>query len=183
MQTMEMDVVERQELSRTEWFAVHTRYQHEQQVNEQLGRKGFETFYPTCSKWNKWSDRKKKISHPLFPGYLFVTDVENRRLQVVETHGVCGIVSVAGMPAPIPATEIEAIRRAVASPYTIEAHEYLNAGDQVRVIEGPLTGVTGILARNDKSARLVLSVELLGRSVAVEIAAGSVERRTTQSMQ
>jgi len=183
MQTMEMEILAHQDLPDVAWFAVHTRYQHEQQVNEQLGRKGFETFYPTCAKWKMWSDRKKKISHPLFPGYLFVTEVEQRRLQVVETPGVCGIVCIAGVPAPIPAIEIEAIRRAVASPYSIEAHDYLNTGDEVRVTEGPLTGVTGILVRSDKSARLVLSVELLGRSVAVEINAGSVERMTPQSMQ
>ena len=158
------------------WYAVHTRYQHEQQVNQQLERKGFHTFYPTCTKWQKWSDRSKKICQALFPGYLFITEFENRQLQIVATRGVCGIVSVAGVPAPIPHPEIEAIRRAISSPYPVEAHCYLNKGDQVRVIEGPLSGVTGILVRNDKSTKLVLSVELLGRSVAVAIEAKSVER-------
>jgi len=117
----------------------------------------------------------------LFPGYLFVTEVEDRRLQVVETPGVCGIVSVAGVPAPIPSAEIEAIRRAVASPYRVEAHDYLSAGDHVCVVDGPLAGVPGILVRTEKSTKLVLSVELLGRSVAVEIDALSVERTHRRS--
>jgi len=176
MQTLELEELKQTDLPGTHWFAVHTRYQHEQQVNEHLGRKGFETFYPTCSGWRQWSDRKKRASQALFPGYLFVSQIANRRLQVVETPGVCGIVSVAGVPAPIPTTEIDAIRRAVTSSYPVEAHAYLNSGDHVRVVEGPLTGVNGILVRNDKSARLVLTVELLGRSVAVELDAQSVER-------
>jgi transcription antitermination factor NusG len=158
-----------------QWYAVHTRYQHEQQVHQQLERKGIPTFYPTSTKVQNWSDRKKKISQALFPGYLFVADISERRTQVVETPGVCAIVSVCGRPAPIPQSEMEAIRRAIASPYTIEAHAYLNNGDQVRVVDGPLSGVTGILVRNEKSARLVLSVELLGRSVAVELDAQYVE--------
>jgi transcription antitermination factor NusG len=176
MQTLELEALEQTDVLPAKWFAVHTRYQHEQQVNEHLGRKGFDTFYPTCSKWQQWSDRKKKVSQALFPGYLFVTEIANRRLQVVETPGVCGIVSVAGAPAPIPTTEIEAIRRAVTSPYPVEGHAYLISGDHVRVVEGPLVGVNGILVRSERSARLVLSVELLGRSVAVELDAQSVER-------
>ena len=176
MQTLELEALKQSDIPPSQWFAIHTRYQHEQQVNEHLGRKGFETFYPTCSRWRQWSDRKKKASQALFPGYLFVTEIANRRLQVVETPGVCGIVSVAGVPAPIPTTEIDAIRRAVTSRYPVEVHAYLNSGDHVQVVEGPLTGVNGILVRNEKSARLVLSVELLGRSVAVELDAQSVER-------
>ena len=176
MQTLQWEAHKRTDIPSRQWFAVHTRYQHEHQVNEQLGRKGFETFYPTCSRWQQWSDRKKKVSQALFPGYLFVTEIANRRLQVVETPGVCGIVSIAGVPAPIPTTEIEAIQRAVTSPYPVEAHSYLNSGDHVRVVEGPLLGVNGILVRNEKSTRLVLSVGLLGRSVAVELDAQSVER-------
>jgi transcription antitermination factor NusG len=176
MQTLELEELRQADAPRSHWFAVHTRYQHEQQVNEHLGRKGFETFYPTCSGWRQWSDRKKKASQALFPGYLFVTEIANRRLQVMETPGVCGIVSVAGVPAAIPTTEIDAIRRAVTSSYPVEAYAYLNSGDHVHVVEGPLTGVSGILVRNEKSARLVLSVELLGRSVAVELDTQSVER-------
>ena len=176
MQTLQLEAHKRTDIPSRQWFAVHTRYQHEHQVNDQLGRKGFETFYPTCSRWQQWSDRKKKVSQALFPGYLFVTEIANRRLQVVETPGVCGIVSIAGVPAPSPTTEIEAIQRAVTSPYPVEAHSYLNSGDHVRVVEGPLLGVNGILVRNEKSTRLVLSVELLGRSVAVELDAQSVER-------
>jgi len=180
MQTLENEQHTAADAEETHWYAIHTRYQHESQVNQQLESKGFQTFYPTCTKRQNWSDRQKTIHLPLFPGYLFVTEIENRQLHVVTTPGVCGIVSIAGVPAAIPYLEIAAIRRAVASPLTVEAHSYLNTGDQVRVIEGPLDGVTGILVRNEKSTKLVLSVELLGRSVAVCIDARSVVRAVAQ---
>lgn len=176
MQTLERKACATAEVKETQWYAVHTRYQHEQHVNQQLESKGFPTFYPTCTKLQSWSDRNKKISQPLFPGYLFITEIENRHLHVVATPGVCGIVSIAGVPAPIPQTEIEAIRRALCNSHMVEAHPYLNTGDKVLVTEGPLSGVTGILVRNDKAAKLVLSVELLGRSVAVAMDTESVER-------
>lgn len=175
MQTLEWEAMDTIGLEDRPWFAVHTRYQHELLVHQQLERKGFQTFYPTCTKWQTWSDRKKKISQALFPGYLFVTEIENRRWQLVATTGVCGIVSVSGVPAPIPEQEIEAIRRAISSQYDVQTHPYLSSGGQVQVVDGPLSGVNGILVRSDKSARLVLSIELLGRSVAVEIDAESVE--------
>ena len=157
------------------WYAVHTRYQHEHLVDMQLARKGFDTFFPTSDKLRQWSDRKKKISHALFPGYLFIAGIENRRLHILGTPGVSGIVSVGGTPAAIPDEEIEAIRRAISSAYRVESHPFLTRGDQVCVSEGPLAGVTGILERTNKTSRLVLSVELLGRSVAVEIDASCVD--------
>jgi len=158
-----------------EWLAIHTRYQHEHQVNELLTVKGFETFFPAFEKVHTWKDRKKKITHALFPGYLFVTNREDSRLPIVSTPGVCSIVSVAGVPVPINDVEIDAIRRATASPYAVRPHPYLKTGDHVCVRQGPLAGITGILARTEKVSRLVLTIELLGRAVAVEIESACVE--------
>jgi transcription antitermination factor NusG len=151
------------------WCAVHTRYQSEQQVDASLRTKGLQTFLPTFVNTHEWKDRKKRISEALFPGYLFVADVGEQRLQVVSTPGVCSIVSVAGIPAIIPNDEIEAIRRAMESPYNVEPHPYLKEGDHVQVVHGPLAGVNGILVREGSTARLVLLVEMLGRAAAVEI--------------
>jgi transcription antitermination factor NusG len=162
-----------------EWCAVHTRYQHEQQVNELLAIKGFETFFPTSASVHTWKDRKKKISQALFPGYLFVANLGDSRLPVLSTPGVCAIVSAAGIPATIPDHEIETIRRAVSSPYRVSPHPYLKGGDRVCVRQGPLTGMTGILVRTEKLSRLILTIELLGRAVAVEIESSCVEPVTT----
>jgi transcription antitermination factor NusG len=180
MQTLECEALNTIGAEQAPWYAVHTRYQHEQRVHQQLERKGFPIFYPTCTTWRNWNDRRKKLSQALFPGYLFIGEIENRLLQVLATPGVCGIVSIAGVPAPIPLSEIEAIQRAISSPYAVEAHPYLETGDPVRILDGPLNGVTGILVRTDKSTRLVLSIELLGRSVGVEIDAESVTRAVPQ---
>jgi transcription antitermination factor NusG len=122
-----------------------------------------------------WKDRKKRMSEALFPGYLFVADVGVRRLDIVSTPGVCTIVLIAGMPAVIPNEEIEAIRQAVSSPYPLEPHVYLQEGDRVRVTDGPLFGVKGILVRKGNSARLVLTIQMLGRAAAVEIDSACVK--------
>ena len=153
----------------TIWCAVHTRHQHEQQVNGSLTSKGFQTFFPTFLNMHEWKDRNKRIREALFPGYLFVADVGEQRLQVVSTPGVCAIVSIAGIPATIPNDEIQAIRRAVESPYNVAPHAYLKQGDRVHVKHGPLAGMKGILVREGSATRLVLLVEMLGIAAAVEI--------------
>jgi transcription antitermination factor NusG len=160
------------------WNALHTRYQHERQVEAMLSAKGFETFLPTYDAFHKWKDRTKKISEALFPGYLFIADVTDRRLQVMTTPGVCAIVSVAGTPATIPDHEIEAIRKCVSDAGKVEPHPYLQGGDVVRVRNGPLSGVEGILVRKKDSCRLVVSVEILGRAASVEIDAACVSKAT-----
>lgn len=162
--------------SSVRWNALHTRYQHERQVEAMLSAKGFETFLPTYDAFHKWKDRTKKISEALFPGYLFIADVTDRRLQVMTTPGVCAIVSVAGTPATIPEHEIEAIRKCVSDAGKVEPHPYLQGGDVVRVQHGPLSGVEGILVRKKDSCRLVVSVEILGRAAAVEIDAACVSK-------
>jgi transcriptional antiterminator RfaH len=151
------------------WHAVHTRYQQEMQVDRLLKMKGFDTFLPMFGTVHQWKDRKKEIMEALFPGYLFLANIGEQKLPILTTPGVCSIVSVAGLPAAIPNNEIESIRRALASPYRVERHPYLHEGDCVVVQEGPLAGVRGIFVRKGKAARLVLSVEMLGRAAAVEI--------------
>ena len=153
----------------TQWSALHTRYQHERTVETLLVAKGFETFLPTYERVRRWKDRNKRIAEALFPGYLFVANVHDRRLKVLGTPGVCDLVSVAGIPATIPNHEIEAIRRSVADPSKVAPHPFLKGGDLLRVEWGPLAGVEGILVRAKDAFRLVVSIEILGRAAAVEI--------------
>jgi transcription antitermination factor NusG len=169
MQNPETEMQDTAASTECQWHAVHTRHQYENRVNGLLQTKGFETFFPTFSNLHNWKDRKKEILEALFPGYLFVANVGEQWLQVVSTPGVCGIVSFAGTRAAIPNEEIENLRRAVASPYVLKPHPYLKEGDCVCVSHGPLVGVRGILVRKGSSTKLVLSVQMLGRSASVEI--------------
>jgi len=168
---------------RVEWNAVYTRHQHEKLVAESLAGNGFEVFLPTYNVIRQWTDRKKQLSLPLFPCYVFVRSNFERRLRVLSTPGVHFLVMFAGRPAPIPDLEMDAIRKAVESKLRVEPHPFLRCGDWVRVTSGPLADVEGILVRKKGSYRLILSAELLGKSIAVEIDAFSVkplQRRSTK---
>ena len=157
------------------WWALYTRHQHEKVVAEMLEVKGFEVFFPQYESIRKWKDRRKVLSLPLFPCYVFVRGAASRRLQVVTTPGIHMVLSHGDRFATIPEAEIEAIRRTVEGRYRVEPHPFLNCGDRVRVTRGPLGGLEGILVRKKSLYRLVLSVEMLMKSVGVEIDASDVE--------
>jgi transcription antitermination factor NusG len=157
------------------WYALYTRHQHEKIVDQILTNKGFDTFLPLYTTTHHWKDRTKALSLPLFPCYVFLKGGIERRLQILTTPGIYGLVSSAGQPAAIPDIEIEAIRRVVESGARVESHPYLKCGNWVRVKSGPLTGIEGILVRKKNISRLVLSVEILGTAAAIEIAAFQVE--------
>jgi transcription antitermination factor NusG len=158
------------------WHALYTRHQHEKVAAEFLVRQGFETFLPLYTAVHRWKDRTKELSVPLFPNYVFLRDGVGHRLQILKTPGVHAIVESGGRPGIIPDSEIAAIRSAVENLLRIEPHPFLTNGDWVRIKSGPLSGLEGILVRKQDRIRLVLSVEMLGRSVAVEVDALSVER-------
>jgi transcription antitermination factor NusG len=157
------------------WWALYTRHQHERVVADMLSAKGFEIFLPVYDSIRRWKDRQKLLSLPLFPCYVFVKGAFNRRLQVVSTPGVHMILSHGERAAVIPENEIEAIRRTVEGPFRVEPHPFLRCGERVRVTRGSLQGVEGILTRKKNQFRLVLAVEMLAKSVAVEMDATSVE--------
>lgn len=158
------------------WHALYTRHQHEKVVDELLSSQGFETFLPVYTAVHQWKDRTKQISVPLFPNYVFLRGVDGNRLQVLKTPGVHAIVESGGRPGIIPESEIAAIRQVVENSLRIEPHPFLATGDWVRIRSGPLSDLEGILVRKQDRLRLVLSVEMLGRSVAVEVDAFIVER-------
>ena len=153
----------------TPWCAVYTRHQHEKSVAEILQTKGFDVFLPLYESMRRWKDRKKLLSLPLFPCYVFVRGAVERRLPVLSTPGVHMIICRGERVATIPEGEIEAIRRTVEGQFRVEPHPFLHCGDRVRVVRGSLEGVEGILTRKKNLCRLVLSVEMLAQSVAVEI--------------
>ena len=156
------------------WWAVYTRHQHEKTVVEMLEAKGLEVFLPLYESTRRWKDRCKVLSLPLFPCYVFVRGGLDRRLQVLTTPGVHTILYRGEEVAMIPEEEIEAIRKTVEGPFRVEPHPFLRCGERVRVIRGSLEGVEGVLLRKKNLYRLVLSVDMLAQSVAVEIDASDV---------
>ena len=156
------------------WYALWTRSRHEQVVREQLEQKGVEAFLPTVTRWSRWKDRKKKIDWPLFPGYCFARFHPRDRLPVLKCMGVVNIISFEGEPAPIPEHEIFGIRQLVESDLAYDPCPLIREGMMVEVIHGPLKGVIGRLMRKSEKARLVLSVDLIGQAVSVEVDAADV---------
>jgi transcription antitermination factor NusG len=158
------------------WFAIYTRHQHEKLAASSLAYKGFEVFLPLYTAVRQWSDRTKELSLPLFPCYLFLRGGLEERLSILTTPGVHGLVGFAGVAAVIPDAEIEALRQAMVRGARVEPHPFLKCGDWVRVKSGPLEGIEGVLVRHKSQFRLVLSVDLVQKSAAVEVDAWAVER-------
>ena len=157
------------------WCAVYTRHQHEKTVSEMLEAKNFEVFLPLYESTRKWKDRRKVLSLPLFPCYVFVRGAIERRLPVLSTPGVHMIIHFGERIVTVPDEEIDAIRRTVEGQLRVEPHPFLRCGERVRVVRGSLEGVEGVLVRKKNWYRLVLSVEMLAQSVAVEIDAMDIE--------
>ena len=156
------------------WFAIWTRSRHEQMVRDQLQQKGYDVFLPTTPRWSRWKDRKKRIEWPLFPGYCFARLDPAATLPVLSSAGVVNIVSFNGQIAPIPDHEIEGIQRLLASNLPYDPCPLIPEGALVEIVHGPLKGVTGRLLRKGTQARLVLSVDLIGQGVSLEVDAADV---------
>ncbi len=160
---------------RAQWFAIWTRSRHEQVVREQLAQKHIEAFLPTITKWSRWKDRRKKVDWPLFPGYCFARFDPADSLPVLKCTGVVHIISFDGKPAAIPDAEVDGIRRLVGSELQYDPCPLVQEGQMVEVTHGPLKGVSGRLLRKDaQHARLVLSVDLIGQAVSVDVDAADV---------
>jgi transcription antitermination factor NusG len=157
------------------WYAVYTWVRHEKQVAEQLSQRGIRRALPLYQAVHRWKDRCKQLKLPLFPSYVFVHLALKDRLQVLQLPGVVHIVSFQGKPAPLASCEIERFQSYVDAGAKMEPHPYLRVGRSVRVRSGPMTGLEGTLVRRKEGARLVVSIEILMRSVAVEIDEADVE--------
>jgi transcription antitermination factor NusG len=157
------------------WFAIWTRSRHEHVVRDQIELRHFDAFLPTITRWSRWKDRKKKIDWPLFPGYCFARFEEQQSLAILKCTGVVNIVSVEGRPAPIPDHEIDGIRRLLESDLQYDPCPLIQEGMLVEVTHGALKGVVGRLVRKGAHARLILSVDLIGQGVSVEVDAADVK--------
>jgi transcription antitermination factor NusG len=157
------------------WFAVWTRSRHEPLVCRELSARGIDTFLPTFTRMSRWSDRKKCITWPLFPGYCFAR-VDNSSLpRVVTCHGVVSVLSNRGTPQAVPATEIEALQRLVASGLTFDPCFLVDEGSRVRIVSGPLSGVVGLLIRRGSQDQLILAVDVLKSGARLQVSAWDVE--------
>jgi len=151
------------------WFAIRVKSRYEKLVASMARNKGFEEFLPLYQCRRRWSDRMKTVELPLFPGYVFCHVDPQNRLPLLTIPGVVHFVGVGRTPAPLEDAEIAAIQAAVRSGLSTEPWPFLEAGQHVRLEEGPLAGVEGIFVGTSKQDRLVVSVTLLKRSVAVSI--------------
>ncbi|PYX55570.1 MAG: antitermination protein NusG [Acidobacteria bacterium] len=157
------------------WYAVYTCPRHEKSVALQMERQQVPSFLPLYKSVRRWKDRQKQLELPLFPGYVFVQMALKDRLQVLQTSGVVQLVSVNGKPAILPDSEIDDLRNGLTANVSTQFHPYLSVGRHVRVHSGPLAGLEGILVRRKDKFRLVLSIHLLKRSVALEVSETDVE--------
>lgn len=125
---------------------------------------------------HRWKDRTQTVRLPLFPCYVFIHTSLERRLEILRTPGVCWLVGNGGFASPIPDREVESVRTLMTSSAHFEPHAFLTRGDHVRVLAGPLAGIEGVLIRVKNEHRVVLSVELLKQSAAVEVDLALIER-------
>jgi len=161
-----------------EWYALYVQVNHEREVAKRLEQKEVGCFLPLMETWSKRRDRRKKIQLPMFPGYVFVHVLLDSYVQltVVKTPGALSLLHNSQGPLSIPPYQVENLRTIVNSIQPLEIHPYLRQGDWVHVVRGPLAGCIGILNRVDpKKGRLIVSVDIIKKSVSVELDLEDVE--------
>jgi transcription antitermination factor NusG len=157
------------------WYAACTRSRHEKSVAEQLARKSVEAFVPLYETVRRWKNGQHRVQLPLFSGYTFARIALRDRLDVLKVPGVVRLVGFDGVPVSLPDDDIERLRQALTSGTRAEPHPFLTAGRRVRITAGPLAGNEGVLVRRHGIVRVVLSIEVIQRSILVEVEANSLE--------
>lgn len=163
------------------WYAAQTRARHEKRVAEQLNCRGVESFVPLYEKESRWKDRRVRLQLPLFAGYVFVQIAWPDRMRALEVPGVARLVSFGGNAVAVPDHEIESIRTSLESGLNVKPTQYLTVGQRIRIHSGSLEGCEGYLIRRKGSCRLIVSVTLIQRSIAVEINARDVSLAASAS--
>ena len=156
-------------VERREWFAIAVKPRHEKRVAQVLDTKGYETFLPLYKHRHQYAARRRDFDLPLFPGYVFSRFDVFKRLPVMVTPGVSRILGVGIYPTPVDPVEISSLRTTLDKAVSAKALPFLEAGNKVRISEGPLRGVEGIIVLVRGEPRIVLSATLLQRSVLVEV--------------
>ena len=159
------------------WYAVLTRARHEKAAAHRLGERGVTTFLPTVTEVHRWNDRKKTVELPLFSCYLFVKLMpgNEERQRVLRTDSVLGLVGTQGLGTPIPNDQIDAVRTLVSEQLPCCSHPFLKTGQRVRIRGGALEGIEGILLSRNGDRRLIISVDAMQRSLAVQVEGYDVE--------
>jgi transcription antitermination factor NusG len=159
------------------WYAVHTRVRHEKSVAQRLCERGVTTFLPTVTEVHRWNDRRKTVELPLFSSYLFVKLIPNNeeRQRVLRTDSVLGLVGTQGLGTPIPNDQIDAIRTLVNGHLRCCSHPFLKTGQRVRIRGGALDGLEGIFLSRNGDRKLVISVDAMQRSLAIQLEGYDVE--------
>jgi transcription antitermination factor NusG len=160
-----------------QWYAVHTRARHEKMVAERLREQGMESFLPLVKQTHRWSDRQKTVELPLFSCYVFARMAAGGkdRLRVCGTQGVLQIVGTRGAGLAIPDEQIDAVRLLLAEQIPCSNHPFLKIGQRVRICGGAMDGVEGVLLSSNGDRTLIVSVDVIQRSLAVRIEGYRVE--------
>ena len=158
------------------WYALYTRSRHEKKLLTELADRSIEVFLPMREVLSRWKDRKKRIWLPLFPGYIFIhqVDTPENRYRVLNLPGAVRFVGHEGHAERIPEEQIEAVRRFLEAEIAIDPYPYIRVGQQVEIVAGPLRGIQGILVRKRGRFRFVLRVDLIRQAVSIEIDASDV---------
>lgn len=164
-----------QQVPHQPWYVLYTCPRHEKQVATQIERRNFSSFLPLYRSVRRWKDRRKELMLALFPGYVFVRMPLENKLQVLELPGVVRLVSFNGQPATLSASEIETLQNRLSGALNVAPHPYLSKGRRVRVRSGAMRGLEGIIVRRKDRCRLVFSIDLIQRSVAVEVDEADLE--------
>lgn len=157
------------------WYAIYTYARHEKRVAEQMQRRKVACFLPLYRSVRRWKDRRKELDLALFPSYVFVYMSLANKTRALEVPGVVDFVSFNGRPAALPAEEIEGLRNRLSADARVEPHPYLRAGRRVRVRSGPFQGFEGVVVRRKDRCRLVFSIDLIQRSLAIELDEADLE--------
>jgi transcription antitermination factor NusG len=173
--TLSSEISQRSEYFSARWYVAQTRSRHEKSVAEQLEGKGIEHFLPLYETVSRWKDRRMRLQMPLFAGYIFVRFPLSERLRALEIPGLARLVSFGGLAVALPDDEMEAMRNGLMSSLRAEPHPYLIVGRRVRIMGGPFAGIEGVLKRKKSNLRVVVSLDLIQRAIAVDVAATDIE--------
>lgn len=158
-----------------QWYAAYTCSRHEKRVAAHLAKRDVDCFLPLYESMRRWKDRRLWMQMPLFPGYVFVRIMLSERVRVLEVPGIARLVCFNGVPSPLPAQEIEAIRSALSQNLRAEPFGFLTSGRRVQVKTGPLAGLKGTVIRRKGRSGIVLSMNLIRRSILVDLDGADIE--------
>jgi transcription antitermination factor NusG len=157
------------------WYATYTRPRHEKRVAQQLAGKAVENYVPLYESARQWKNGRHIVQMPLFPGYVFVRIALRDQLDVLRVRGVVELVGSSGVPVPLEETEIISLRRALSQGGRAEPHPFITEGRKVRITAGPFAGLQGFVMRRKRSVQVVVSLELIQRSIRLEIDSTELE--------